>query len=138
VSNLIYKKFVVVPHGVIQSGFLNYSLDGEKGIIVYDGSVRVSALFFSKDYPLKGPYKVDPDMLRSSNVKEGQKFDFGPFKIAVTDVANGHASADIVIDELGISGRAEFDLSGEFVSLSFLEGHGTVYGFDLLLELTPA
>lgn len=131
---MIVRNFVVVPHGLIQSGSVALKIDEVTGLIDASETAVVGLPpFFSKTLSQHDDFKIDPTLLLSENVKPGLKLNFGP--VALEVISATQAKVTFSQGDDTASGIAVLDLSGKYLHIVSLNATGTVEGFDLTLEL---
>lgn len=141
--NLLFKKFTILPSadGRVTGGRLQYSLDVENGSVVWQGEISVKVWLFpiTKELP-ESVIKIDPEILRSTNIQVGTKITFGPLTVQVMAVQDNLATANISVQapDIDESGSAQFDLSGEYVNLKCFDTHGKAEGYDIALSVMEA
>lgn len=141
--NLLFKKFTILPSadGRVTGGRLQYSLDAENGSVVWQGEISVKVWLFpvTKQLP-ESVIKIDPGILLSASIQVGTKITFGPLTVEITAIEDQLATASISVHAADIdeAGSAQFDLSGEYVSLNRFDTHGKAEGYDITLSVVEA
>jgi hypothetical protein len=129
---LAYKRLQLAPNGPLKYGYASYSVDPETGTVVYEAMIHVQEFIFSKDFATKGPYKIDPALLKSANLQVGQSMTFGALTLTVSKIENGVAQCDLMISQpLQMTGKAFFSVAGENLELIEVQAAGTAYGFNI-------
>lgn len=128
------QKFLIQPVGIIQSGYLNYTLDPSTGLFKYQGEIVAGRYFFTKTIPLVGEEEIDTELLKSADRKVGQVIDLPPFMMIITAIRGKKAHCALKLTgEYEIEGKAIVDLSEEFIQLERIEATGNVLGYDIHL-----
>lgn len=127
----------VVPHGLIQSGFVNLDVDFKTGLIDFTDSIVVGWSIFTKTLQDHEVLKVDPSILLSKNIKVGLQLKFGDVDMVVVSVNAFQAEVALKYkdDKNDFNGTATLDIEEEHISLMHLMATGSADGTDVTLEL---
>lgn len=129
---------------MIQHGYLNYTLNTNTGQFHYQGEIVAKKFFFTKVVPLEGTEQVDPELLRSHNVKVGKVVDLPPFRLEVKKLGKTYEGKSEAFCDLELGGEFQFtgtallDISEEFLAIKSLRAKGTVYGYEVNLNVVEA
>ncbi len=116
-------KLTIQPSGNITGGSFEYEINATTGDIAFTGDIeaRIGWGWFSikKSIPLDGSSHVDPALLNSATVKDGNKYQFGNLTIMVTSIFDQVARCMLVMTgPIRGSGWAEIDLHQPIISLT--------------------
>lgn len=113
----------------IQSGkiSLNYTPDDEK--FTYDGHVKVKIGFISKNIPFSEVISIPRDIMRSSALTVGSVIEFKGVKVEV--ISNDGSTALVNFEEEDVKGKANLDVTGEYIDVISINAKASVQGFML-------
>lgn len=133
--NLIFKKLNIRPDGnLVNGGSASYTLDPLTGHVTYSALLIAHYLFSNHNFNSNGVYSVDPKMLKSADVKEGQVLQFGKVSITVQKIENKMAQCLVVVPDPKIEGNAIVSLIGDIIELKSISATGSIYGMSFTLE----
>lgn len=126
------KTLKIAPDGhLVSGGELNYDFK-EDGTVSFKIHIIVHYLFSDHHINEDGVYKVDPQLLKSANLKIGQSFSLGSLTLKITGKSDKFAMADVDIKDLG-EGTAQIGLSNKLIELVRLTAAGSVLGQSVKL-----
>jgi hypothetical protein len=132
---MITQTLKIIPHGLIESGQIVIQANEKTGLIDVSESIVVGFGPFNKTIQGSKVLTVDPSVLLSENIKEGEVMDVGSVKIKIEK--NAKASIIYKNGEDILSGMADLDLSGKFVKIAHANLTGQVQGESVQLEISP-
>jgi len=132
------QNYIIKKNGAIKGGTASYSVDFETGEIKYDASAIGGFLFFTKTYAFSGTYKVDPELLKSANLRESGELRIETLKFFVTSVHPNHVEVDLEVEGKDMKGEAIIDTSQEFVKVDSMLALARVAGFEITLDVVEA
>lgn len=130
-KSLVFKKLNIQPDGsLVSGGYASYTLDPAQGHISFQGTFIAHYFFSDHTFPFSGVYAVDPELLKSKNVKVGERIAFGNVTIEVTGVWEKTATAHVVVEgKVKAEGTVELSLAGDTIEVVSIEATGKAFGF---------
>lgn len=119
------KYFDIVPNGIIKGGNFEYEFHADKRLLTYKSVIKVGKWGMSKSFDAAGHQNIEPEQLESAKYNTvGAKIEFANLKGTITKVGHMVAHAQISMNDMEVSGTAQFDISGKYVALITLDAHG--------------
>lgn len=123
----------VVEHGLIEEGQVIINADEKTGLIDASETVVVGLGPFATTQKASQELKLDPSLMLSKSIQPGMKWTVGPVKIEI--INKSQALIQFVQGDDHLSGKADLDLSGQYLKVLHVNAVGTVHGMDVQLEL---
>lgn len=100
-------------------------------------SIKVGLGVLAKKFDSSDMVKVDPNLLRTANMKENMSLLFGPVTIKITEVLNQRALATVLVQNavVNVRGVVTINLTEEFISIDHVKAEGTARGVPVSAEL---
>lgn len=130
---MIKQTFSVVPHGLIESGQVDFSADEKTGLIDFEETIVAGIGPFTTTDQHQGEFKIEPTLLLSTSIKPGMKMQVSFVEIYIKDKTT--ATVSINAPDMQLSGEAELDLTGEYLFINGVVLNGSVKGQSITLEL---
>lgn len=132
------EKYSIAKSGLIDSGWVTYTLNTDTGIINYAGDVKAGPFSIIDETIPAGEYTVDPSCLISATLsKVGTTLPIGPALFTITEVDQNMANCKfLVAGENQVEGTAVLDLSSQYVKVLSVNATAILKGHNLNLILT--
>lgn len=134
---MIQNTLQVIPHGLIQSGTVILRVDETTGLIDFSDTLVVGWSIFTKTLQNQQSIKIDPNHLKSANIKVGMTMTIGAVKLEVLSVSQFQAEVSCTYkdDDNDFTGNVTLDLEEEYFSVMHLIATGVSSKNDIQLEL---